>query len=304
MNSKNCNIISDLLPAYIENSVTSDTREFIEKHINQCNECKKVLDIMKEDIIGEQEKMKGNTKIEIEKIKKVKRKLNVHKTIIVISSIILVVLCSIFLYKEMNKPLFEKIYQVYEKNMALSNHRLIMKHTYKNYVENEEDNVVDDTYCKDGKYVNYTYYTDKITDINDKDATEIEYGEIGSGEYIKIWKNSKEIVKFNNYKNENPHNYTSYEASLKKFKNKEVEIKKNDGKEWYVYREDYNDGYKEYWIDKENLTDIRIVESYDKYYREIYYIFEKNTVTDENMNIDYDTTEYEYKEINPYGNDL
>ena len=42
-NEKECNIIRDLLPNYIEKLTNNDTNEFIEKHIENCEECNDLL---------------------------------------------------------------------------------------------------------------------------------------------------------------------------------------------------------------------------------------------------------------------
>ena len=47
MNKKECKIIQDLLPNYIESLTTKETNEFIDNHLVECKECKKTLDAMK-----------------------------------------------------------------------------------------------------------------------------------------------------------------------------------------------------------------------------------------------------------------
>ena len=42
-NEKECNIIRDLLPNYIEKLTNNDTNEFIEKHIENCKKCNDLL---------------------------------------------------------------------------------------------------------------------------------------------------------------------------------------------------------------------------------------------------------------------
>ncbi|WMJ77125.1 MULTISPECIES: zf-HC2 domain-containing protein [unclassified Sedimentibacter] len=42
-----CNVIKDILPLYVENMVSNDSRAMIEEHIEQCQECKVYLDEMK-----------------------------------------------------------------------------------------------------------------------------------------------------------------------------------------------------------------------------------------------------------------
>jgi len=43
----NCNVIKDILPLYVENMVSEDTREIVENHIDKCTDCKKELEEMK-----------------------------------------------------------------------------------------------------------------------------------------------------------------------------------------------------------------------------------------------------------------
>lgn len=43
----NCNVIRDILPLYIENMISDDTRAFVEEHIGSCAECRAELEQMK-----------------------------------------------------------------------------------------------------------------------------------------------------------------------------------------------------------------------------------------------------------------
>ena len=43
-----CSIIKDLLPLYVEDMVSGETRDFIEEHLSNCPECKAELDSLKE----------------------------------------------------------------------------------------------------------------------------------------------------------------------------------------------------------------------------------------------------------------
>lgn len=44
---KDCNIVKDLLPLYIEELCSEDSREYVEKHLEGCVECKESLDFLK-----------------------------------------------------------------------------------------------------------------------------------------------------------------------------------------------------------------------------------------------------------------
>lgn len=41
-----CEIVKDLLPNYIENQISNTSKDFVEKHIKDCTECKEALDYL------------------------------------------------------------------------------------------------------------------------------------------------------------------------------------------------------------------------------------------------------------------
>lgn len=45
-----CNIIEDLLPLYIDDMVSEDSRQLVEEHLKECAACRKMLDEMKKRI--------------------------------------------------------------------------------------------------------------------------------------------------------------------------------------------------------------------------------------------------------------
>ncbi len=46
MMKKECEIIKDLLPNYIENQINDATKDFVEEHIKTCNDCKEMLEYL------------------------------------------------------------------------------------------------------------------------------------------------------------------------------------------------------------------------------------------------------------------
>ena len=91
-----CDVIKDILPLYIENIASEDTRVLIEEHVDECEDCKKELEEMK---------FPRNIPIDINTngIKKVKNKLFREKFKAIIFSI---VLTSIFLILVINLTSF------------------------------------------------------------------------------------------------------------------------------------------------------------------------------------------------------
>jgi hypothetical protein len=50
MKEINCNIIKDILPLYVDGVVSDDTKEMVEEHLANCEECKKEVGLMKQEL--------------------------------------------------------------------------------------------------------------------------------------------------------------------------------------------------------------------------------------------------------------
>ena len=94
-----CNVIKDILPLYIENIVSEDTRVLIEEHTNECIDCKKELEEMKSP---------GDMPIDINSnvIKKVKNKLFREKFKSIIFSIMLTSIVAILAINYLTQPIY------------------------------------------------------------------------------------------------------------------------------------------------------------------------------------------------------
>ena len=81
MNKKDCKIVQDLLPNYIENLTKEETSKYIEEHIKECEECKELLDKMRTEIKSNDEKRDLR---EVKYMKKFKNKIRILKFIILL----------------------------------------------------------------------------------------------------------------------------------------------------------------------------------------------------------------------------
>lgn len=64
-----CNIIKDLLPSYLEDLCTADTKHAVEEHLSECSACKNLADAMQQtDFVAER-----SESAQIDYMKKVKR---------------------------------------------------------------------------------------------------------------------------------------------------------------------------------------------------------------------------------------
>ena len=50
MGKINCNVIQDILPLYIEDAVSEDTKELVEEHLQNCEICQRVYHETKADL--------------------------------------------------------------------------------------------------------------------------------------------------------------------------------------------------------------------------------------------------------------
>lgn len=88
MKNNNHKIVQDLFPSYIDGLTTSETNEFIEEHIESCEECKKVLNEMK-TTLQEENHIDLNDK-KIKYAKKISRKLKFLEFLILMILLIIV----------------------------------------------------------------------------------------------------------------------------------------------------------------------------------------------------------------------
>lgn len=89
MKNKDCNLVRDLLPNYIDKVTSSETNIFIEEHLKKCDECRKSFENMSEEMTIDY-KSKNNRKIHI--LKKVNNKIRLLKTIIFIIIFLLIII--------------------------------------------------------------------------------------------------------------------------------------------------------------------------------------------------------------------
>ena len=84
---KDCKIVQDLLPNYIENLTNEETNKFIDEHLKECNECQKIFENMKKDFKVNTTKRDDR---EVKYIKKYNKKMKLLKTILLLIIVIYV----------------------------------------------------------------------------------------------------------------------------------------------------------------------------------------------------------------------
>lgn len=91
MSKLKCSIVEDLMPLYIEDLLSEETKKEIELHLDECEDCKEIYDELKEDVNLEYEKNMDLKEYEYEELKtdtlnSIKNYLNKIKYILIIFS--------------------------------------------------------------------------------------------------------------------------------------------------------------------------------------------------------------------------
>ncbi|MCG7337567.1 zf-HC2 domain-containing protein [Sporosarcina sp. ACRSM] len=96
----NHSVFRDLVPSYIENLTSEETNRQIEKHLEQCESCRKYLHDMQEDLLLDSLHEQKNEKRNIDFLKKVRAK-NRKKIFITIGFLLSIFIGCFFLFTSM-----------------------------------------------------------------------------------------------------------------------------------------------------------------------------------------------------------
>lgn len=109
---KNCDIVRDLIPLVADDIASENSKMFVEKHCETCNECKKELWIARQDIATEKSETVENEVMEniskMQKKEKVKKIINV--SLIAILLIVIGVFTAFFIDNTREKSYMEEYF--------------------------------------------------------------------------------------------------------------------------------------------------------------------------------------------------
>ena len=105
MEKINCNVIQDILPLYIEDAVSDDTKELVEEHLQNCEICQRVYHETKTDLendikVSVQTKESRNEANDLKNFRKFLKK---RKTKTILLSIVATVICFVAVFTFMNR---------------------------------------------------------------------------------------------------------------------------------------------------------------------------------------------------------
>lgn len=315
---KECNIIRDLLPNYIENLVSKDTKEYIEKHINECSDCKNVLEIMQEGKNREIDKEREEEKIELDYLKKYRRKMFMPKVLAVIGIIAVIIFVIIGGNFSVNYMRYTSI----AKNIKESSEKMKDLNNYSTYMiyynDNKETGEIElahaeEYYYKDGKYkqVNKWFEGNKAKDVMEAvgngDIISIEYGEVDKDQKIKVYPKENKLNYFSAYSEKYHYiDHLLYANVLGEiisadninwranfaidFIHNSIRNDKFMESECYVIRTEQDDDnkYQELWIDKESY---RLVKEVNGGRNSVITLYNIGSVTD--ADVEFNQAEYQ-----------
>ena len=88
-----CNVIEDLLPLYVDEAASEDSRQLVEEHLKGCPSCRKMLEeIKKDNQLGTDHRIspEENKKAEIQSLKNIRKRILRKRILSVILAAILV----------------------------------------------------------------------------------------------------------------------------------------------------------------------------------------------------------------------
>lgn len=135
---KDCKIVQDLLPSYIDGLTNEDTNQYIGEHLEECEECKKELENMKKELKSEVTKKDSK---EVKYIKKFNNKMKILKTVLLV--VLLIFILSVSRRMVIIASLNNKI----NEYTTSTNYYIKASNSYGDSL------IITETYKKDNKYV-------------------------------------------------------------------------------------------------------------------------------------------------------
>jgi hypothetical protein len=163
---KECKIICDLLPSYIDELTTEDTNQYIQQHLGNCRDCKQVLEEMKKDF--KTNIIKKDTR-EVKYIKKYNMKMKILK-------FILLGILLIFLFSYIRKVII--LVGLNNKSNEYTNSSNFYMKTI-NFTSAAEIMTTLENYKKDGKYIR------KIKSLSE--SSKVSTTEYYNGENLNVY---------------------------------------------------------------------------------------------------------------------
>ena len=205
MEKINCNVIQDILPLYIDDVVSDDTKELVEEHLQNCEICQRVYHETKTDLendmkVSVQTKESSNEANDLKNFRKFLKKRKI-KTILL--SIAATVICFVAVFTFMNKHVTYINYKdagitIVEDNKDEVTYRMNIKGNYRWKTSLDRETGVMTIHFEQSlweKYVSCIFYPyDNLHEILKKDEIKEVYVD-KDGTTTTIWEAPEEEQK-------------------------------------------------------------------------------------------------------------
>lgn len=92
----NCNIIKDLLPSYVDGLCSEDTRKIVEKHMKNCEECRRVVQMMEmEKLTDTIHMISDEVEVAKEPFKRIDKKQRIQVLVVIVITFMITVIGTI-----------------------------------------------------------------------------------------------------------------------------------------------------------------------------------------------------------------
>lgn len=296
-----CKIVKDILPNYVEDLVSKETKEYVEEHINNCNECRQALETIQKDI--NRNSKSQDEQIEMKHFKKCRKRILLLNFFAIALWTIIFIVIAIFARKFY---LINKIMKNVGKNSEIKNYRI-----NKIYLGLNEGEL----FFTNGKVVVYGM----TSRDNNSDSNAIYYMNMEDNHLAYVIDTINKTYRIERgvpYQYQHQLTDEIYEEMT--FKDKivalftwKIDSKKVDGKECYYICKDIDevapgDEY-EFWISKENYCKVKATTKEDGMAGEpektIYYHVETNIVTEYDVSFEHlfpEFSDYKKQVLNDY----
>lgn len=171
-----CTIIQDVLPLYVDEVVSQDTKEMVDEHLQHCERCQKEYDSMKQELY-----IPVENKISL--FKDISKKWRKKKVIISITSVLLtaIILLGVFsyvFYYETVIPYSKDLFKIERQN----DNQLVFHYLGESYAGVNETHPMSLEIDGEKRNVSFIYYTKTVAKSpsrnlfnNEKDLNEQEY---------------------------------------------------------------------------------------------------------------------------------
>lgn len=176
MDKINCEIIEDVMPLYVDYLASKSTREMVDTHLKECENCRKKMQKMQQNVIVPME-------METEPIKKIQKKIQKKNQMIAFISGFIILILAILAVIHLNSPILIDNYEdaVNVKESKDGKISLVLSERVKGYslTEMNGEEGAEGVYslsCWDTKW-NQLFASEQEREINisDKNITQIYY---------------------------------------------------------------------------------------------------------------------------------